>query len=417
MEPGFLFFVDSLVRSFFLRFILAFFSPGLHDSDDPSRYRRPQGATMPITVSCSNCKSVLRVPDTAEGRKVKCPKCTTVIDVPATAIIVGPAPTHSKPTPVPDGRPLPPRRDANENLEKAAVGSRRDVDDDVDKSRVRSRRDDDDYGESPRSRRRDLDDDDDDDDDDDERSIRRRRLRRSSDGGGLQQGLGIASLSVGSTGLTFAVIPFCGAVVAIPACAIGLILGLISLIMSLSHNKRGLGFPIAGSSVSFVGLVIAVVWWLWIFATVHKAADDFKNIAGQMKNQRVGRPVLGQGIVGGPIAGKITLVGGQGSVNAQLTNADPVRPDAIGLQVHYKKYTVELTKGKSYQIDMISQVLDSYLILQDGRGNVLMEDDDGGDNLDSRIIFQCPESGTYHIIATELGAGGGGPFSLRIKEL
>ena len=43
---------------------------------------------------------------------------------------------------------------------------------------------------------------------------------------------------------------------------------------------------------------------------------------------------------------------------------------------------------------------DSYLILQDKEKKVLAQDDDSAGNLNSRIVFVCPESDTYRVVAT-----------------
>lgn len=37
-----------------------------------------------MLITCSNCESKIRVPDSAAGKKGKCPKCGTVIAIPAT---------------------------------------------------------------------------------------------------------------------------------------------------------------------------------------------------------------------------------------------------------------------------------------------------------------------------------------------
>ena len=36
---------------------------------------------MPISVSCPTCNAILRIPDTAAGKKIKCPKCVASIVV------------------------------------------------------------------------------------------------------------------------------------------------------------------------------------------------------------------------------------------------------------------------------------------------------------------------------------------------
>lgn len=66
---------------------------------------------MPIQLRCDQCQSTLRVPDTAEGKRIKCPRCSCIIQVeskneeaeqsaepsPSVSLIV---PAQRKPTPV-----------------------------------------------------------------------------------------------------------------------------------------------------------------------------------------------------------------------------------------------------------------------------------------------------------------------------
>ncbi len=80
-----------------------------------------------------------------------------------------------------------------------------------------------------------------------------------------------------------------------------------------------------------------------------------------------------------------------------------------------KLYAIKLSAGKTYQIDMMSKQIDSYLRLEDAAGKELAKDDDSGGNLNARIQFNCTQEGTYRIIATAL-AGGSGPFTLRVTE-
>jgi hypothetical protein len=103
------------------------------------------------------------------------------------------------------------------------------------------------------------------------------------------------------------------------------------------------------------------------------------------------------------------------SVQAQLTKQDPVYPRRGG---RYKLYSVKLEAGKTYQIDMKSRALDAYLFLEDAAGTLLAEDDDGGENLDARIIFRPGKTATYRVIATTFDrtANVAGPYTLSVME-
>ena len=81
-----------------------------------------------------------------------------------------------------------------------------------------------------------------------------------------------------------------------------------------------------------------------------------------------------------------------------------------------KTIRVKLFKGKTYQIDMKSKQIDSYLRLESSAGLQLAEDDDSGGFPDARIFFHCPADGVYRIIATTF-ISATGPFTLMIREV
>jgi hypothetical protein len=82
----------------------------------------------------------------------------------------------------------------------------------------------------------------------------------------------------------------------------------------------------------------------------------------------------------------------------QLTAGDP--RDRFRTGSHHREYRVELKAGVSYTIDMVSSDFDSYLRLENSAREVLASDDDGGGNLNARLVFTPRTSGTYHVIAT-----------------
>jgi hypothetical protein len=84
-------------------------------------------------------------------------------------------------------------------------------------------------------------------------------------------------------------------------------------------------------------------------------------------------------------------------------------------------YTFKLIAGQTYQIDQVTPEFDSYLRLEDDNGKELARDDDGGGYPNARIVFVCPATGTYHIIATALGnvsfkGTGYGKYTLTIQK-
>jgi serine protease Do len=112
-------------------------------------------------------------------------------------------------------------------------------------------------------------------------------------------------------------------------------------------------------------------------------------------------------------ATELILKGGEAKIEAAIGPTDP--KDNVRKSSACKTYTAKLAKGKTYQIDMMSKQIDSYLRLEDSNGKQLAQDDDSGDSLDARIIFTAPDDGVYRIIATTF-VGGTGPFTLLVKE-
>jgi Ca2+-binding EF-hand superfamily protein len=79
--------------------------------------------------------------------------------------------------------------------------------------------------------------------------------------------------------------------------------------------------------------------------------------------------------------------------------------------------TLRLEAGKTYQIDHKSRAFDAYLYLERSDGGVLARDDDGGGNLNARIVHRATETGTYRLIVTSLNGNGVGAFSLSVRVL
>lgn len=83
----------------------------------------------------------------------------------------------------------------------------------------------------------------------------------------------------------------------------------------------------------------------------------------------------------------------------------------------YKVFIVKLVRGKTYQFDHMSKAFDAYLYLEDSSGAVLAENDDGGQNLNSRIIHRAASTGTYRLIATSVAQSRPGPFTITAQVI
>ena len=80
-------------------------------------------------------------------------------------------------------------------------------------------------------------------------------------------------------------------------------------------------------------------------------------------------------------------------------------------------YTFLGSAGDRIDISMSSDDFDTYLFLLDAAGEVLIQDDDGGDSVNSRIAsFDLPSTGTFIIEATSFSAGAVGQYSLALTR-
>jgi len=100
----------------------------------------------------------------------------------------------------------------------------------------------------------------------------------------------------------------------------------------------------------------------------------------------------------------------------RLTRNDPW--DNVRRNCRAKRYVVQLEANKTYVIDMIAVDrfgnFDPYLRLEQN-GIQIMEDDDGGEELDARIVFQPQQTGQYTIIATTFLPQDTGAYRLIVR--
>ena len=145
--------------------------------------------------------------------------------------------------------------------------------------------------------------------------------------------------------------------------------------------------------------------------------DTWDRLAkGESWGGQLGQPAL----VHSP-GGKIIL-----DKKAMLTKEDPQDSKKHGCfsQVH----TVKLAAGRAYTIDMIRPMaakkgpkddpkeLDPFLRLEDSNGKQIADDDDGGGNLNARIVYWPEKAGEYRIVATTFEANQVGSYTLIVRE-
>ena len=84
-------------------------------------------------------------------------------------------------------------------------------------------------------------------------------------------------------------------------------------------------------------------------------------------------------------------------------------------QPSLQRYTIKLQKDKTYIIDLTTKDFDAYLRLLNKKGDELAEDDDGGGDLNARIIYSAKATEDHQIVVTTFD-GEVGKFSLKVRE-
>lgn len=78
-----------------------------------------------------------------------------------------------------------------------------------------------------------------------------------------------------------------------------------------------------------------------------------------------------------------------------------------------ESWSLDLAADESVRIDMTSEDVDAYLILEDDQGQMVAVDDDGGDGVDARIEVDLT-AGSYRIVASSFGGGQAGSYTLTV---
>jgi hypothetical protein len=85
-------------------------------------------------------------------------------------------------------------------------------------------------------------------------------------------------------------------------------------------------------------------------------------------------------------------------------------------QTRCRTYNVRLDAGKKYQLDLLSIDFDAFLRVESESGQEQASNDNGGEDLNARLVFTPAESGMYHVVVTSSRAGQTGYFVLGIEE-
>jgi Ca2+-binding EF-hand superfamily protein len=83
----------------------------------------------------------------------------------------------------------------------------------------------------------------------------------------------------------------------------------------------------------------------------------------------------------------------------------------------FQIFTLRLEKGKTYQIEQVSEIFYSYVYLEDPDGEIVGKSNSGGRGRTARILHRAAQSGMYRIIASSQDGYKPGPFSLSVRTL
>lgn len=93
-----------------------------------------------------------------------------------------------------------------------------------------------------------------------------------------------------------------------------------------------------------------------------------------------------------------------------LTGNEPALIDGRQAQA----WALDLAQGQTVEIELISDDFDAYMYLVGPGIMAPLADDDGAGDLNSRIVHTASEAGTFRILASALGMGATGAFTLRV---
>lgn len=102
-------------------------------------------------------------------------------------------------------------------------------------------------------------------------------------------------------------------------------------------------------------------------------------------------------------------------IQGELTRGDWLRED----DTYADAFRVEVAAGQTYQVTMTSDNFDTYLLIFDATGQIVLASNDDGQDLGthSQTIFEGPQSGVVYIAANSLRAEVFGGYTLQVQAL
>jgi serine protease Do len=111
----------------------------------------------------------------------------------------------------------------------------------------------------------------------------------------------------------------------------------------------------------------------------------------------------------GSVAGLILV--GQ-TIEGTLTSKDHMFP---GDSSYFQRWVMPVTRGQPFTIDLTSDAFDAYLVLTHGPGDKVLENDDGGNACNARLVYTPPDDRPLRIIVNTARKHETGPYVLRVS--
>ena len=113
----------------------------------------------------------------------------------------------------------------------------------------------------------------------------------------------------------------------------------------------------------------------------------------------------------GRVAGMIQI--GQ-TVTGQLANNDPMFTSD---STFFNRWILPVLPNQTFTLDLMSDDFDAFLILTRGRGDKLVDNDDGGGGCNSRIVYTATDDHPLRAVVSSVGAKRAtGRYTLRVSE-
>ena len=100
------------------------------------------------------------------------------------------------------------------------------------------------------------------------------------------------------------------------------------------------------------------------------------------------------------------------SVEGTLTSEDPVFP---GDSTYFQRWVLPVRPGQPLTIDLTSDAFDAYLVLTRGPGDKILENDDGGNACNARVVYTPPDDRPLRVIVNTARKHETGRYVLRVS--